>query len=51
MLALVICSLALVPYFTFSEISRVIGADKLHALLFKRAQKPGGGQGMPAPQT
>lgn len=50
-LTLVIFSLALVPYFTFTEIGRVIGTDKLHRLIFTRAGRLGDAGKRPARQT
>ena len=43
LIALLIVSLALVPYFAFTEIGRALGKDELHALLFTRDRRPANG--------
>jgi hypothetical protein len=39
LIALVIVSCALVPYFTFKELGKILGDDVLHVLLFERNSK------------
>jgi hypothetical protein len=45
LIALVIVSCALVPYFTFKELGRILGDDVLHVLLFDRNNKRALGDG------
>lgn len=47
LIALVIVSAALVPYFTFKELGRILGEDVLHSLLFERNSKSGASDGAP----
>lgn len=46
LVAVVIVTFALVPYFAFRELGRAIGEDELRAILFKRGRKAGAGDGM-----
>jgi len=49
LVALVIVSLALVPYFAFRAIARELGENELRALLFSRGRKAGAGNRAPTP--
>jgi len=49
LIALVIVSCALVPYFTFKELGKVLGEDVLHVLLFERNSKLGANDGARTP--
>jgi hypothetical protein len=49
LIALVIVSCALVPYFMFKELGKVLGEDVLHVLLFERNSKLGANDGAQTP--